>query len=125
MGLHLCEYCRCQGQPEYDCTSTGDTTMEFSSGNKYEVPDMILHYIADHGWVPPKEFIDDVMYSELVGGERWQTKSIQVTTKVGYLKGPDLEPITSGTVPEGFVEKLVILMRQADELGQRIQYRGN
>jgi hypothetical protein len=83
------------------------------------MPDMVLHYIADHKWLPSPLFVDDVVNSELLGGERLQTKSPQ--TPIGYLSGE----FTKGDVPEGFVERLKSLMEQAAQSGNRIQYRGS
>jgi hypothetical protein len=86
------------------------------------MPDMILHYIKDHGWLPPWEFIDDVMNHDLVGGRRLQTKGpMPQPVQIGYLKGPYIQ----GLVPVGFVEKLEQLMCRVNELdyGYPVQYR--
>jgi hypothetical protein len=89
------------------------------------MPDMILHYVADHVWQPPMEFIHDVMASELAWGERDQTKgvilgTIYKGTRVGYLEGE----IKQGPVPDGFVERLEELMTSAAAAGRRVQTRG-
>ena len=84
------------------------------------MPDMILHYIADHGWQPPAEFIDDVMNHQFVDGQRLQTKSVVRPVKIAYLSGP----FKRGPVPDGFVEKLESLMHLAAGQGMRVQYRG-
>lgn len=120
MGFHACEYCPTGGQGRYNHLSSGDVTLIFDSGCVWEMPDMILHYIADHGWQPPAEFVDDVMNCKLIGGERLQTKSPVTPTKIAYLNGP----FTQGPVPNGFVEKLESLMHQAAREGNRVQYRG-
>jgi hypothetical protein len=118
MGFHQCEYCRSESKRRYRNTSSGDVIMRFSSGNTWEMPDMILHYIADHGFKPPIEFIEDVMSGTVIGSERLQTKGLP--RKVGYLSGEYIE----GEVPAGFVEKLEALMIVAEKSGNRIQYRG-
>lgn len=118
MGFHTCPYGPCTKR--YSNLSSGDVTIKFDSGRTWEMPDMILHYVADHKWLPPADFIDDVMNRQFAGGERLQTKSATTPTKVGYLSGP----FETGEVPENFVEKLESLMRQASESGDRKQYRG-
>lgn len=122
MGKHFCKYCG--GNPPenllFEPESSGDVTLEFANGNVYQVPDMILHYLADHGWQPPAEFAEDVMKGQFVGGERWQTKSSHLKNKVGYLKGP----FPTGRVPDRFVLRLQSLMRRAGKSGKRVQMRG-
>lgn len=123
MGFHVCEYCGFDPKPgsQFSHFSSGDVTMFFDSGGVWEMPDMIKHYVADHGWDPPVAFIDDVMNHNLVEGRRAQTKSpASLPRKIAYLSG-DFE---RGPVPEGFIERLVALMEQADQMGQRVQYRG-
>lgn len=128
MGFHVCEYCQLSHTPitkeppgcRYHNTSSGDVTLVFSSGRSYEMPDMILHYIADHHWLPPSDFVDDVVNSEVVDGHRMQTKGLGAQLmRIAYLSGPFEE----GDVPDGFVEKLEELMKRAADMGQRVQYR--
>lgn len=118
MGFHICDYCKPGDSNRYSNLSSGDVTLRFDSGNTWEMPDMILHYIADHGFRPPLEFIEDVMNGTVIGSERAQTKGLP--RKVGYLSGDYVE----GDIPAGFVEKLEALMVVAEKSGNRIQYRG-
>lgn len=113
MGFHVCEYCR-------QATSSGDVTMSFSTGRTWVMPDMILHYVRDHGYLPPAEFIEDVMWSDYTGGDRAQTRGASAPQMVGYLSGE----YESGAVPEGFVEELGALMQRASTEGNRSQTRG-
>jgi hypothetical protein len=116
MGFHRCEYCEQQGEtPEL---SSGDVTLNFSSGRSYEVPDMITHYVEAHGFLPPAEFIDDVLKSKLQSGSRAQTKSLAI--KVGYLHGD----FPKGSVGWEFMLKLRQHLEQAGHDGQREQTRG-
>lgn len=85
---------------------------------------MIIHYVADHGWLPPVEFVEDVMTGTLAiqGGARAQTRSVSIGaiyagTRIGYLDGP----FETGPVPEDFVDRLEELMRLATEGGERAQ----
>jgi hypothetical protein len=88
------------------------------------MPDMILHYVADHNWQPPEEFVADVMNGTLEMGGRRQTRGVSDlfdgATKVGYLEGE----IPKGSVPDGFVFKLESLMHQAAGAGNRAQTKG-
>lgn len=117
MGFHTCEFCFPDAVRRFSNLSSGDVTLLFDNGHAYEMPDMILHYVADHHWQPPQKFIDDVMNHVLVGGERLQTKS--PATRIAYLSGK----FETGEVPAGFLEKLEKMMQMADLMGQRVQYR--
>jgi hypothetical protein len=117
MGFHICEYCQRQNAP-HPATSSGDVVLEFENGHKYIMPDMITHYIREHGYQPPDEFQQDVISGKYAGGERLQSKSIPES--VGYLSGPFLP----GKVPPLFVYILAGMMAFAREDGQRRQTRG-
>ncbi|MGL4758462.1 MAG: hypothetical protein ACRCXZ_03950 [Patescibacteria group bacterium] len=106
MGFHVCEYCVAQGLNP--ATSSGDVILKFRSGNSYILPDMVIHYIEDHKWLPPAEFINDVLSSELGHSERQQTRSIQSPTPIGYLSGE----YPKGDSPEEFLTKLKKYMNQ-------------
>lgn len=120
MGFHVCDYCAHGAQNRFSNMSSGDVTLIFDSGRAWQMPDMILHYVADHEWQSPTEFVDDVMNHRLTGGERLQTKGFVQPTRIAYLTGP----YTKGPVPNGFVEKLQALVDQAARSGNRVQYRG-
>jgi hypothetical protein len=89
------------------------------------MPDMILHYVADHEWQPPVDFVADVMEGDLAAGSRRQTRSIinnvfDGAVQVGYLEGV----ISAGPVPDGFIERLEGLMNLSSRSGMRIQTKG-
>ena len=113
MGTHACEYCHGVSKGnQFSHLSSEDVILYFENGNSWMMPAMILHYIADHQWKPPQEFVDDVMNSKLTDTARRWTLDISETSepqKVGYLSGPFEE----GSVPDGFVGKLQALMQQA------------
>lgn len=112
MGFHVCEYCR-------EETSSGDVTLAFDSGRTWVVPDMILHYVAEHGYQPSAFFVHDVTRETLRSGSRSQTKGVTEPIREGYLSGP----FPSGAVPEGFFVALWRVMRQAERGGRRVQTR--
>jgi hypothetical protein len=35
-------------------------------------PEMIAHYVADHGYLPPKEFLDAIMEADLPGTDSYR-----------------------------------------------------
>lgn len=127
MGFHVCEWCGWDPQPKprFSHFSSGDVTLRFKSGRAWRMPDMILHYVGDHGYQPPAGLVEDVMNGELVGGEREQYRGFPLQPRsepvsVGYLHGSFI----TGPVPDGFVEKLESLMNQAAGMGDREQYLG-
>jgi|SRR5579859_3801318 len=123
MGFHVCEYCLPLARP---ATSSGDVTLCFAvegGEQKWIMPDMIIHYIRDHGYLPETAFIDDVMQRQDVQGTRRQTRSMttmSLVRTVGYLSGG----YPRGDAPSGFVEKLQSLMEQASYTDKRIQTKG-
>lgn len=117
MGMHLCKYCYVDNENGWEYvggnnvfteSGTGDVILFDSEKNvEYTLPDMALHYVGDHKWLPPQEFIDAVMEGRLLPVERLQTKGVSLAPKpervdLGYLEGDFL----TGEVPDGFVEKL-------------------
>ena len=122
MGFHICHLCgSMEQQPghRFPPTSSGDTVLLFENGHAYTIPDMILHYVFDHGWQPPEVFVNDVLYNNLVP-MRHLGRCGPVPEQVGYLEGM----ITTGDIPEGFVDRLEAYMKAADDSGQRMQTRG-
>ena len=94
-GFHHCMYCN-------KAISSGDVVLMFDSGHSYVMPDMILHYIAVHYYLPPVKFIDDVMNSTI-------TVNINVKERIGYLDGN----YCKAPVPDSFFMKLWELMQNA------------
>ena len=107
MGFHVCEYC-------HDKTSSGDVTLRFVNGNQYKTPDMITHYVQDHDYSPPEQFVDDVLNTEFSGGSRTQTRSIATPKRIGYLSGD----FPKGDVPKQFLEKLQRVIKLARQQGR-------
>lgn len=126
MGSHICESCSPESGQSYqdrsrpksgnrfNHLSSGDVTLEFDNGNSYRMPDMILHYVADHGWRPPQNFMSDVMNRRLTSARREQTRGAAGghNMSVGYLNQSDVRN-GQGSTPHGFVERLEALMNQA------------
>lgn len=117
MGFHVCEYCG-------EATSSGDVTMAFMNGHVWMMPDMILHYVADHGWLPPADFQGDVMAVQPIAMLRQQTKGVDVR-RVGYLSGPQIDWQQGPQLAPTFFLRLWSLMQRAARQGDRKQTRGH
>jgi hypothetical protein len=57
-GAHECPYCP-DARPGYIKDQTGSAEIRVPSGNIiYCCPELIYHYVLEHGYKPPQEFID-------------------------------------------------------------------
>lgn len=119
MGFHTCGFCGNE-------TSSGDVILKFDNGRTWTMPDMILHYIAEHDYRPDHMFVEDVAMGELVGGEREQTKGADEPRKVGYLSAGDFDVWGAKDIATKgmFFMRLWELMREATKMGNRRQTRG-
>lgn len=126
MGFHMCHMCRGQAGSlanKFPCTSSGDVTLRFRNGHVWQMPDMILHYVVDHGWKPPIEFQTDLLVQDVMSGERLQTRAIKAReepTRVGYLT----EPIEREYVSTRVIFMLERCMEYATKYGDRLQTKG-
>jgi hypothetical protein len=66
-GFHMCPFCRQRrfGLPvEIDgkTLTLGSAEIEVTAGfgRNYRAPDMLYHYIVEHQYLPPQEFVDAV-----------------------------------------------------------------
>lgn len=115
MGIHVCSFCQKAGsfgktrEMEFEPFGTGDAAIRFASGRVWLFPEMLPHYVAEHRFQPPAEFVDDVMHSEVRGGGFDQGSQVSLR-EVGYLTGPDFP---RGEVPDGFANRLFTLIEQA------------
>jgi len=87
MGFHICPkpklgFTHGNEEPFFSDHSSGDNTLTFSNGNAWAFPDALVYYIIDCGWMPPKEFIQDIMNvdasKEEVKLDRIQTKGLNM-----------------------------------------------
>ncbi len=129
MGFHACQFCFPQGfgsgsmKSDKDMAfgpySSADVTLSFKSERKWEFPHTgLLHYITEHGYLPPSDFIDDVMNGEVLEGQFAQTKS--PATRVGYLTEPGFP---TGQVPNGFVVTLLGRIEAARNTNNYMSFR--
>lgn len=126
MGFHVCEYISRDEATALGLKhanrahSSGDVEMAFSSGRQWRMPDMALLYV-ELGWLPPAEFIQDVMSGVLLGSFD-RRKPFE---RVGYL-APEATPLPKPygfhpDLPEGFLDLLETFEAQAIKQGQRLQ----
>ncbi len=57
-GWHTCPFCG-------NATSSTQFIWQIKGKIHYDVPYMIIHYIEEHNYLPPQEFIDFVMNNDL------------------------------------------------------------
>jgi len=133
MGFHICEYIERDEASQLGlryatlCHSSGDVTLTFTSGRSWKMPHMILLYV-ELGWVPPKDFIDDVMNSTLGATRCEQYRSTTFEsepTHIGYLNPKDTPiekpfKINNG-IPKGFLCKLEEYMQVASHMRFRLK----
>ncbi|GAA1555537.1 hypothetical protein GCM10009678_43190 [Actinomadura kijaniata] len=53
-GWHWCELCAPKGE---EVTGNGEIRVPGAPGVVYAAPVMITHYVAEHGYLPPAEFV--------------------------------------------------------------------
>jgi len=79
-GFHPCELCSNppRGPLVYERNSqslklgTAEIRVFGTDGRVYAAPDLIMHYICDHQYLPPEEFVEAVLLSELPGSPHYQ-----------------------------------------------------
>ncbi len=61
-GHHDCEFCIDEGNYEGRATSCSEKILIDKENNiQYKFPEMIFHYIEEHGYQPPEDFVLFVM----------------------------------------------------------------
>ena len=58
------------------CLGSGDILI-FGPGDVYIAPNMIYHYVADHDYLPPDEFIQAVLFSPLPDSAEYHARTIE------------------------------------------------
>jgi hypothetical protein len=72
-GCHVCEFCEqphdlIKEFPEYEAVwemfrcGNGEIHVANRSGAIYCAPTLVLHYVSEHQYQPPQEFVDAVLY---------------------------------------------------------------
>lgn len=107
MSVQICEYCEGSEKTQFPKAATGDIRIDFDSGNSYEMPLLILHYIADHNYQPPTNFIGDVMNSRPVSPEA-QAHTVGRISKIGFLT----VHYPMGSTPPSFLSRLSTIIKK-------------
>ena len=76
-GFHVCELCE-RDAPSIECKGAvssrrilGSSEIWIESGDKiFAAPDLIFHYVTNHSYCPPKDFIEAVVAAFRL---RWET----------------------------------------------------
>ncbi len=79
-GMHQCEFCVAtrEGTAPYRATTSdvacgsGEIRVIGPGGHIYAAPQLILHYVVEHHYCPPGEFIDAMMAGPLPGTPPYQ-----------------------------------------------------
>ncbi|QQG47872.1 MAG: hypothetical protein HY044_02180 [Candidatus Woesebacteria bacterium] len=120
MSLFVCPVCPWRGRDhKYRHAKAGETTIRFDDGHIWTFPNLILHYIHDHKWLPPENFVKDVMEGHL-SFSPFGNQEV-VPQRVGYLAESDF---VQGEIPKGLVDRLQNLIEQVSQHDDDLRYYG-
>ncbi|MEV0474052.1 hypothetical protein [Streptomyces prunicolor] len=66
-GMHFCDFCPSFQEARKNVTfrdvfiGSGEVHVRGGEGRVYAAPALVVHYVADHGYQPPQEFVDAVL----------------------------------------------------------------
>jgi hypothetical protein len=94
-GFHECQFC-----PSPECpvkVARGDEQVSLGNGEirvigtdaVYAAPTLVYHYVVDHDYLPPEEFVEAVLTGPEPGSDEHQ---ILLSIIKGEFKAPDLPP---------------------------------
>jgi hypothetical protein len=71
MGHHVCEFCpdASWGDSYYMQMGNGEIRVRDAGGIWYVAPRLVIHYVEEHNYFPPQEFIDAVVNPSEIGKE--------------------------------------------------------
>lgn len=70
-GFHMCQFC--SDDVPKKSYSSNEIRVVSSEGKLYASPTMIIHYVKEHNYLPPQEFIDAVMNGPYPGSPEYLT----------------------------------------------------
>lgn len=93
MGTYVCKLKHKSKRERYARTSSREIILSFTSGNRWRMPEAVLHYAVDHGWQLPAAFANDLLNSSLdeEGSMSYKDRGAQTfdekfgLVRVGYL----------------------------------------
>ncbi len=83
-GLHWCEFCSGQAGEIVSQAYSGKTMLVGSAeirvwgtdGKVYAAPNMIIHYVIEHNYRPPNEFIQAVLDAPMPGSPEYEARKL-------------------------------------------------
>jgi len=121
MALYICPKCLWKEKDhKYPRAMAGVITLRFKNGHVWTFPRLILHYIHDHNWLPPKDFVDDVMHGELLLYSSTDL-TIGVSREIGFFCEDDL---VIGELSDQFINRLKLLIDEEDQSSEVLRYYG-
>ncbi|WP_096303745.1 hypothetical protein [Jatrophihabitans sp. GAS493] len=136
-GFHSCAFCSVSGG-EHPRAHRGDESVWIGSaeirvqgdGGRWLVaPNLVLHYVTDHGYLPPTEFQTAVLKHQLflpLSREHWTGPS-PVSLGLVQISGPELDALgATRTAPAdvGLGDDIVVFALDSADLGALIRRRG-
>lgn len=109
LGLHTCEIC-------HRFAGRGELLIQ-TPGGRYVLPQLVLHYIAEHGYRPPENFLRDL-------SEHWRSPEASRcrTDSCGSpCRLPCLEPCSDETEPDPDREELIRLATELRDQGLGVE----
>ncbi len=65
-GFHTCHLCLVKSRDDWGQIGNGQIRIQDANGNWYVAPTMIQHYVIEHDYLPPEEFVAAVMNPQSV-----------------------------------------------------------
>jgi hypothetical protein len=73
-GFHACEFCGEEGV-SYEGLRLGSAEIRvFGEARVYAAPNLILHYVHAHHYLPPAEFVEAVMTGPIPPGDEYERR---------------------------------------------------
>jgi hypothetical protein len=68
-GHHVCEFCpgASWGDPYFFSNGNGEIRVRAAGGTWYVAPRLVLHYVVEHNYCPPPEFVEAVLDPAEIG----------------------------------------------------------
>lgn len=84
VGFHECEFCTKELADRVIGKDIASGTFGVPAGERiYYCPEMIAHYVADHGYLPPAEFIAAVMACPVPGTAEYRAVAEPFANRFG------------------------------------------
>ena len=70
-GYHVCEFCPSASwfDPYFRSNGNGEIRVRGPDGTWYVAPRLVIHYVVEHNYCPPKGFVEAVMNPSEIGSD--------------------------------------------------------